>query len=73
MAQKRLSSISKTKEIFDKIKVSYEKTVKNSYFKTTLSYVQDNSIGITRRKLRKKKVFYYNPPFSNCIKTNIGT
>ena len=52
---------------------SYEKTLKSSGFKTILSYVQDNSFGRTRRKLRKKKVFYYNPPFSSCIKMNVGT
>ena len=30
-------------------------------------------MGSTKIKLRKKKVFYYNFPFSDCIKTNIGT
>ena len=72
MIQKRLSSLSKTKDIFDKIKDPYEKTLENSGFKTKLLYVHSNSIGKSRRKLRKKKVFYFNPPFSNSIKTNIG-
>ena len=72
MIQKRLSSLSKTKDIFDKIKDPYEKTLENSGFKTKLLYVHSNPIGKSRRKLRKKKVFYFNPPFSNSIKTNIG-
>ena len=42
MIQKRLSSLSKTEEIFRKIKIPYEKALKNSRFKTPLSYVQDN-------------------------------
>ena len=45
MIQKRLSSKGKTKEIFDKIKDPYEKTLKNSGFKRRLSYVQNISIG----------------------------
>ena len=72
MIQKRLSSLSKTEDIFKKIKDPYEKTLKNSGFKTTLTYVQNNFKKSEKRKIRKKKVFYFNPPFSNCIKTNIG-
>ena len=53
-----------------KIKVSYESALKNSGFKTSLSYVKD--IIKKKQRLRKKKVFYYNPPFSNCVKTDIG-
>ena len=71
MVQKRLSSLSITEEIFERIKIPCEKALKNSGFKTPLSYVQDNLKESVKRKLRKK-VFYYNPPFSNGVKTNIG-
>ena len=50
MTQKRLSSLTKTKEIFDKRKVPYEKNLKNSGFKTSLSYVQNNPMVCTRIK-----------------------
>ena len=42
MIQKRLSSKSNTNHIFEKIKIQNEKTLKNSGFKTPLSYVKDN-------------------------------
>ena len=70
MTQKRLSPISKTKEIFYKIKDPYEKTLKIVVLKE--HYHMFKIILSARKKLRKKKVFYYNPPFRNCIKTNIG-
>ena len=70
MIQRRLTLLSKTEEIFEKIKIPYKNTLKNSCFKTSLSYVKD----ITKKKqrLRKKKVFYYNSPFCNDVKTDIG-
>ena len=54
------------------MKLPYEKTLKYSGFKTLLSLVQDNPIGKTTRKLRKKKGNLLQSPFSNWIKTNIG-
>ena len=51
MIQKRLSSLSKTVEIFKKIKIPYESALKNSGFKTSLSYVKD----IIKKKQRIRK------------------
>ena len=52
MIQKRLSSLSKTEEIFEKIKILYEKALKNSGFKTPLIYVQDNFKESVKQRLR---------------------
>ena len=68
MIQKRLSSLSKTKEIFEK-NIPYESALKNSGFRTSLSNVKD--IIKKKQRLKKKRVFCYNPPFSNCVKTDI--
>ena len=70
MIQKRLSSLSKTEERYLEKKKSYENALNNSGFKTPLSYVQDYFK--QKQRLRKNKVFYHNPPFSNFVKTNIG-
>ena len=51
MIQKRLSSLSKTEEKFKKIKMPYESALKNSGFKTSLSYVKD----IIKKKQRIRK------------------
>ena len=51
MIQKRLSSLSKTEEKFKKIKIPYESALKNSGFKTSLSYVKD----IIKKKQRIRK------------------
>ena len=72
MIQKRLSSLSKTKDIFDKANTPYQNTLKNSGYNTKLEFDKNCNIAQKKRRKRKKKVFYYNLPFCTSVKTNIG-
>ena len=58
MIQKRLSSLSKSKDLFDIVKTPYQKALTDSSYNTQLVF--DVNCNITQKKKRKreKKVFY---------------
>ena len=78
MIEKRLISLSKDKQVFDKIKPVYDHALAKAGFKHPLKYNQHNcseapvpSTGSNKRK-RKRTIIYFNPPFCESVKTNIG-
>ena len=68
MINKRLSELSCDKNEFDKAKGIYEKALNESDFNTKLSYQNEPS----ERKNRNKKIIWFNPPYNESVKTNIG-
>ena len=66
----RLSMLSSNKEIFDAEKGPYEKALKDSGHTETLEYIPPNTY--TKKRVRRRKVMYYNAPFSKHIHTNVG-
>jgi len=72
MIQKRLSSLSKSKDLFDIAKTPYQKALTNSGYNTQLEFDVNCNIAQKKRRKRKKKVFYYNPPYCAGVKINIG-
>ena len=69
MINKRLSELSCDKNEFDKAKGIYEKALIESDFNTKLSYENEQSA----RKNRKTKLLWFNPPYNESVKANIGT
>ena len=71
---KRLSSISSSKEIFDSAKVTYSKSLKESGHRHKLEYQPptEQDENLQRKRKRKRKVTWYNPPYSAGLKTNLG-
>ena len=69
--EKRLNKLSSSKDIFDNAKPLYEEALKNSGYPGTLQWKDDQERGENRR-MRKKLVTWFNPPFSRSIKTNVG-
>ena len=65
---KRLSEISSNEEIFKEAAPVYEAALRKSGFDETLEYCEDQP----HRRRRKRKVIWFNPPFSKSVKTNIG-
>ena len=65
---RRISDISCNEEVFEKAKPYYEEALKSSGYNEKLSYDKKPS---TRRKNRKRKVIWFNPPFSKHVQTNI--
>ena len=68
MIKKRLSELSCDKNQFDKAKGIYEKALNESDFNTELSYQNEP----TKRKNRNRKIIWFNPPYNESVKTNIG-
>ena len=54
------------KTLFNNAKITYEKALNNSGFTETFSYIKssDQNINNTEAKKRKRKIKWYNLPFS---------
>ena len=68
MVNRRISEISCNREEFDKCKDTYNNALKKSGHNEKLSYLSDPP----KKKQRKRKIIWFNPPFSMNVKTNIG-
>ena len=68
MINKRLSELSCDKNEFDKAKGIYEKALNESDFNTKLSYQNEPS----EKNNRDRKIIWFNPPYNESVKTNIG-
>ena len=67
---KRLSSLSSDKNSFDQAAPPYQKALHDSGYQYNLCY---EPTAPARRKNRQRNViFWYNPPFSKNVSTNIG-
>ena len=70
MIERRLSGLSSTRDIFEEDKKPYEEALKLSGYDTTLSYhPQSNK---PNKNNRRRKILWFNPPFSNSVATNVG-
>ena len=67
MINKRISDLSCNKEEFDKVKSVYKSARKDSRHFSSMSYDNSNT-----RRNRNRKVIWFNPPYSQNVKTNIG-
>ena len=69
MINKRISDLSCNKAEFDKVKSVYESAKKDSGHFSSMSY---NGNTQNARRSRNRKVIWFNPPYSQNVKTNIG-
>ena len=71
---KRLSEISSCEEVFKAAAPLYEEALKSSGYREKLVYTSStpNNTNTQRKKARRRKIIWYNPPFSINVKTNIG-
>ena len=69
MISRRLSELSCNEDEFDKAKLLYEKSLRESGYKTSVSYAQTE---VKTSKNRSWNIIWFNPPFSQNVKTNIG-
>lgn len=68
---KRLSSLSSDQGIFKKAAPYYEAALKESGYTEKLAYMSDKETTKKTRK-RKRKIIWFNPPFSKNVQSNIG-
>ena len=73
---KRLSTISSNEEVFKSAASDYEKALRDSGFEEKLTYIPadtaEQQADKKKKKHRKRKIIWFNPPYSKKIKTNIG-
>ena len=71
---KRISDTSSSKDIFDKSISIYQNALYESGFKEELKYTpSDTSFQEENdQRTRRRKIIWFNPPYSKSVKTNIG-
>ncbi len=71
--QTRLSNISSNEEVFNSAKPEYEKALREAGHKVNLKYEpKENNTNKEKQTQRKRKITWFNPPYSRHVKTNIG-
>ena len=70
--QSRLSSVSSNEAIFKDAKDEYEKALQEAGHKATLRYAPSSGRNHGQQQQRKRKITWFNPPYSQHVKTNIG-
>ena len=68
MINKRLSDLSCNEDEFKRAKPLYENALKESRYKAEMKYETSEN---TKHKNRERKILWFDPPFSQSVKTNI--
>ena len=69
MINKRLSDLSSKEEEYKKAKPLYETALNESGYKTTLTYTKTTNLN---NRNRAHNIIWFNPPYSQNVKRNIG-
>lgn len=67
---KRISDLSCDQETFSEAAPIYERALAESGFPGKLTFSEHDSTG--RKRKRRRKIIWFNPPFSKNVRTNIG-
>ena len=70
--QKRLSVNSSSEHIFDQAKAIYQEALNECGYDFQLKFEQEVHEDVSQKKKRRRKITYFNPPFSKSVATNIG-
>ena len=68
MIGKRISDLSSSEEIFDSVAPLYNQGLRNAGFNEDIKYEPRRP----KKRVRVRKVIYFNPPWDDSIRTNIG-
>ena len=71
MIEQRLSSLSSNEKVFEESKAIYVTALKNSGHASNLTY-NPNPQWKHKKRRRKRNPIYFNPPYSENVKTNIA-
>jgi hypothetical protein len=67
----RISSNSSNSKLFEETKGPFQEALKKSGYEHTLKFEKQNSKSGAKR-CRKRKMIYFNPPWSSGVKSNVG-
>ena len=69
---RHINKLSSDKSVFDSSKDLYNNALSSSGFKAKIKSNPDFNKNISRNKNRKRKIIWFNPPYSSNVSTNIG-
>ena len=69
---KRLSTLSSTKQEFDSTKLPYQTALYNSGYDYTLTYKPTDRRTKRHNRQRTRNITWYNPPYNSDVHTNLG-
>ena len=73
MVNRRLCAISKNGQAYQQALGEYMDALKLSGYNTdNLKFEDLNLVNKNKKRTRKRKIIYYNPPFNSAVKTNFG-
>ena len=70
--EKRLSSLSSSKEIFEETAPYYEQHLSNCGYKEKLNYRDPTPQNVITKRKRQRNILWFNPPYSKTVKTKTG-
>ena len=68
----RLRTLSSSKEIFDEAAKPYQDALERSGYKHILRYEDDSGGKKDKKRNRKRRIIWFNPPYSKSVATNVG-
>ena len=72
MIENRLNRLSTNPKIFNDAKTDYQTALRKSNFKHKLEYTEKTNITDKKRRKRTRKILFFNPPYCQSVKTNVG-
>ena len=69
---RRINKLSSDKSVFDNSKDLYNNALSRNGFKDKIKVNPDFNKSMSRNKNRKRKIIWFNPPYSSNVSTNIG-
>ena len=70
--EKRLSSLSSSKEIFQETVSYYEQCLSNGGYKEKMNYRDPTPPNFITKRKRQRNILWFNQPHSKTVKTKIG-
>ena len=68
MISDRISDLSSNEEVFNSVAPLYNSALRNSGFNENIKFTKNRQ----KRRTRKRKIMFYNPPYDETISTPIG-
>jgi hypothetical protein len=72
MVQSRLSTLSKNEQIFRGESKPFKQSLRQAGYNDDLTYVDKNVHNHAKRKNRRRKIIWFNPPFNKEVSTNVA-
>ena len=69
---RRLSNLSSDEEMFNSVAPIFQKALENAGYKVKLQFKPQQSNNSKTNRNRKRKIIWWNPPYSSSVKTKVG-